>query len=49
MPKNVLHLCIQIVRSLIDEFEVASFDLSPLQANPELRERIQKEVIAGGG
>src|SRR6202795_3740347 len=29
IPKNVLHLCIQLIRSLINEFEVASFDLSP--------------------
>ena len=29
IPKNVLHLSIQLVRSLIDEFDIASFDLSP--------------------
>jgi len=29
IPKNVLDLCIQLIRSLIDEFEVASFNLSP--------------------
>jgi hypothetical protein len=29
VAKNVLHLCIQLMRSLIDEFEMASFELSP--------------------
>jgi hypothetical protein len=29
IPENVLDLRIQIMRSLIDEFEIVSFDLSP--------------------
>ncbi len=29
IPENVLDLRIQIISSLVDEFEIASFDLSP--------------------